>query len=87
MTYIFLYILLVCLFVCLCPINVKKAESIGPKFCVGHHMTRGKVYGLSKFQQKKYKICKLFVCFCFTIFTKKNVHNQNRKWAQNSLKV
>ena len=27
--------------VCLYPINVKKAESIGPKFFVGHHVTTG----------------------------------------------
>ena len=24
--------------VCLYPINVKTAEPIGPKFCVGHHV-------------------------------------------------
>ena len=31
--------------VCLYSINVKMAEPIGPKFCVGFHMTPGKVYG------------------------------------------
>ena len=36
--------LFVCLFVCLYPINVKTAEPIGPKFCVGYHVTPGKVY-------------------------------------------
>ena len=36
--------------VCLYPINVKTAELIGPKFCVGPHMTPGKVYE-SKFQR------------------------------------
>ena len=36
--------LFVCLFVCVYPINVKTAEQIGPKFCVGHHGTTGKVY-------------------------------------------
>jgi len=30
--------------VCLYPINVKTAEPIGPKFCVGPHVTPGKVY-------------------------------------------
>ena len=40
----------VCLFVFLYPINVKTAEPIGPKFCVGHHVTTGKVYESSKFQ-------------------------------------
>ena len=34
----------VCLFVCLYPINVKTAEPIWPKFCMGPHMTAGKVY-------------------------------------------
>ena len=52
-----LYINLACLFVwvfvCLYPINVKTAEPIGPKFCVGHHVTPGKVYGMIKFS----KIC------------------------------
>jgi len=56
--YIYLYInlaclsvcLFVCLFVCLYPINVKTAEPIGPKFCVGHLGTPGKVYEWSKFQ-------------------------------------
>ena len=46
---IYIYTLLdwvsVCLFVCLFPINVKTAEI---KFCVGPHMTPGKVYGCSK---------------------------------------
>ena len=36
--------LFVCLFVCLYPLNVKTAEPIGPKFCVGPHVTPGKVY-------------------------------------------
>ena len=35
--------------VCLCPINVKTAEPIGPKFFVGPHVTPGKVYEWSKF--------------------------------------
>ena len=38
--------------VCLFPLNVKTAELIGPKFCVGPHMTPpGKVYEWSKFQK------------------------------------
>ena len=45
-----LYINLACLFVCLCPINVKTTEPIGPKFFVGHLGTPGKVYESSKFQ-------------------------------------
>ena len=47
---VLLYINLACLFVCLCPINVKTAEPIGPKFFVGHLETPGKVYESSKFQ-------------------------------------
>ena len=41
-----LYINLACLSECLsvCPINVKTAEQIGPKLCVGHHVTPGKLY-------------------------------------------
>ena len=42
-----IYINLACLSVssvCLYPINVKTAEPIGPKFCVGPHVTPGKVY-------------------------------------------
>ena len=41
---IYLHIYFACLYVCLYPINVKTAESIGPKFFVGHHVTTGKVY-------------------------------------------
>ena len=69
-------------FVCMCPINVKTAEQIGPKFCVWLYMTPGKVYGWSKLQQNSifikfyksttlfYKIRQLF-CFCFTMDTKR----------------
>ena len=42
--HICLYTLLVCLSACLYPINVKTAEPIGPKFCVGLCMPPGKVY-------------------------------------------
>ena len=33
-----------CLSVCFYPINVKTAEPIGTKFCVGPHVVPGKVY-------------------------------------------
>ena len=37
-----------CLFVCFyVSNNVKTAKPIGPKFCVGHHVTPGKVYDWS----------------------------------------
>ena len=38
-----IYFCVHCLYICLNPINVKTAEPIGPKFCVGPHMTPGKV--------------------------------------------
>ena len=59
--------MLVCLsmFVCLYPTNVKTAEPIGPKFCVGPHLTPGKVYGCSKLQKCVSK------SFCF-LFNFKN---------------
>ena len=44
-----IYTLLVCLY----PKNVKTAELIGRKFCVGPHMTPGKVYGCLKLQQQQ----------------------------------
>ena len=37
--------------VCLYPINVKTAEPIWPKFCVGPHMTNEKASGCSKLQK------------------------------------
>ena len=40
-----------CLFVCLYPMNVKTAKPIRSKFCVGPHMTQGKIYEWSKFQK------------------------------------
>ena len=43
--YIYFACLSGCLFVCLYPINVKTAEPIGSKFCVGSRVTPGKVYG------------------------------------------
>ena len=39
----------------------KAAEPIAPKFCVGPHMTPGKVYGCSKLQKfvsKVFDFCK-----------------------------
>ena len=47
---------LVCVFVCLYPINAKTAEPIGPKFCVGHHVTPGKVYSQGQELPQSFKI-------------------------------
>ena len=45
-----LYINLACLSVCcLCPINVKTAEPIRPKFCMEPHVAPRKVFGQSDF--------------------------------------
>jgi len=41
-TSIYKFNLSICMFL---PINVTTAEPIGPKFCEGHHVTPGKVYG------------------------------------------
>ena len=41
---IYIYTLLVCLSVCLYPINVKTTEPIESKFCVGPRVTLGKDY-------------------------------------------
>ena len=50
-----------CLSGCLYPINVKTAKPIGLKFCVGPHLTLGKVYEWSKFQKFVFKS---FFYFC-----------------------
>ena len=55
LTQIYIKIWLVCLFVCLYPINVKTAKPIRPKFCVGHYVIPGKVYEWSKFLKFVFK--------------------------------
>ena len=42
----------VCLSVCLYPVNVKTTNPIRLKFCLGPHMTLGKVYGTSKLKEQ-----------------------------------
>ena len=58
----------VCLFVYLYPINVKTAEPIGPKFCVGSHMIAGKNWVSSELQKCVFNILN----FLFLKSTKKN---------------
>jgi len=64
--FIYRFSLSVCLFGCLsvslCPLNVKTAEPIRPKFCMGPHVAPGKVYGPSDFKYVilKYIYFKLF---------------------------
>ena len=60
--------LFVCLFVYLYPINVKTAEPIGPKFCVGSHMIAGKNWVSSELQKCVFNILN----FLFLKSTKKN---------------
>ena len=62
---IYILCLSVCLFVCLYPINVKTTEPIGPKFCVGPHVTPGKVYEWSKSKNLCIQVfysCKILKC-------------------------
>ena len=80
-----IYIYFACLFVSLCLINIKTAEPIGPKFCLGPSMTTGKVLNEYKIKILKiheifYKIRELFACFCCTIQCKQreNVDNGNK---------
>ena len=86
----------VCFFVWLFSINVKTAEQIGSKFCVGPHVTPGKVYGWWKFQNLGsirfwfsinfeitrifFQIRELYCFYCFTVYTK-------RKCSQLKLKM
>ena len=46
-----IYKYILCMSVCLLPINVKTAKPIGPTSFVGPHMTPGKVYGCSKLEK------------------------------------
>ena len=45
------YIYFACRSVCLYPMNVGMTELIGLKFCLGTHMTPGKVYGAQNFKK------------------------------------
>jgi len=58
-----LYINLACLSVRLYPINVKTAEPIGPKFCVGPNVTPGEVYELPKLEKFVFKSFYFFLFF------------------------
>ena len=48
-----IYIEILCLSVCLDPINVKTSKPIGANFCEATYMTHGKEYGQFKLE----KIC------------------------------
>ena len=50
------FLVFVCFFVCFFPINVKTAELIGPKCCVGPYVTPGKVYEWLNFKNLCLKV-------------------------------
>ena len=57
-------------------INVKKAEPIGPKFCVGPDVTPGKVYEWLKFKKLAkftifFLICKLIFVLFYNVWKRK----------------
>ena len=85
--YSIIYIYFACLSVYLHPINVKTAESIGLKFCVGPYVTPGKRYGWSKFKKFAYikirflKFLKSTIFFCFVF----HCIQRNRRWARSVL--
>ena len=58
---VYIYIYILCLSVgLLYPINLKTAEPIGLKFCVGPYKTPEKVYGCSKLK----RLCPEVLDFC-----------------------
>ena len=71
-------IYILCLSVCLYPINIKTAEPIGPKFFVWSRVTPGKVFRWSNFQKfvsnkiRFLKIMKIHKIFCFGFIDKEN---------------
>ena len=96
--FIYISIWLVCLFVCLYPINVKTAEPIEPKFVVGPRVTPWKVYEwsndvknlpLTKFNLWKFWKSTIFfykiceICFCLQ---REHVQNWNRRWVRSAKK-
>ena len=92
---IYIYTLLVCLFDCLFPINVKTDEPIGPKFYVGWSMDDLIFKNLfqTKFYFQKFWISTNFffrksVIFLFVLhcIQKQNVYKWNRRWARSPLK-
>ena len=81
--------------VCLCPINVKIAEPIGPKFYLTPHITPGKVYEWAKFQKLVSNKIRFSLnvenprhfLFCFTRYTQRKINNWNRRSARRALKA
>jgi len=89
LTIINLYINLAWLSVCLYPINVKTAEPIRPKFCLGLYVALGKVY---ENDQNLKNLC-LIVFFSFFILYKEKMLTDKatikswiKRWARSALK-
>ena len=97
----YIYTLLVCVSVRLFPINAKTPDPIGPKICVGPHMTLGKGLEWSNFQKiasNEYNFENLknpriffiksakFFCFYFTVFTKRKCSKLKKKISAKRLK-
>ena len=94
-SYIYIYTLIVwglfvSFFVCLCLINVKMAEPIGPKFCVGPYMTQGKVYewSIAKISLQQNLILIKFRKFTITFYKIRDIFfycfqcsQWNSRWA------
>ena len=78
--------------VCLYPINVKTAEPIGPKFCVGHHVTPGTVYGGEEGQPQHFLVRATFnSSFEFHVFlsfhfSKINYFFKSGQWPRYGIK-
>jgi len=64
-----IYILCLSASVCLYPINVRTAEQIGPKFCVGPHVTQGEDLWMIKIKKK---LCLKVFYFCKILKMREN---------------
>ena len=55
--------------VCVYPINIKTAQPIGPKFCVGPPM----IYNFVKFKNapKKFENPQTYFCYCVVLYNEK----------------
>ena len=79
--------------VCLYPINVKTAGRNGPYFCVGPHLTPGRVCEwsmLKKLASNKIRFSlnsKILEFFYIVLecIQRKNLHNWKRRWSQRAL--
>ena len=82
----------VCLSDRMYPINLKMAKPIGPKFCVGPHMTQGRVMDAQSYTNlcpKVFDFCSIlkirkkillnlwtFFCYCFKVYKEKMIKDK-----------